>query len=130
MKLLNLILITLISRFLYGCGEKKYTVYTCPTAGDSEKCSDNCKSNSKLSLQYSFISDEKSKSIMMVAYNDVQLGSVLKENCKIFSNKTWDCSESHPNGTNTFKMANGIFSSYTSNLIESPAMPNNGICAK
>lgn len=131
MKYGSLLFLISVSISLYGCGDRKYKVYSCPSKQESESCSDKCTSTNKFDLKYSFVSDKNSKSVLMIAFiNDVQQGSVLNENCTILSENNWDCSKNYLEQTSTYKMANGIFSSYQEWKIEKPSTPNHSVCAR
>jgi hypothetical protein len=126
----KIFLIICTTLLISACGEKKYSVYSCPTSSDAERCNEKCSNSEKLDLKYSFSTSSDLKEVMMVAFvDDKQVGSLLKKECSIFSETKWDCSRSYGNSNSTYKLVGGIFTMYTS-AIEPSSTPNRSTCAK
>jgi hypothetical protein len=127
----KVLLITICALFMSACSEKKYTVYSCPTADDAEACNEKCSQNKNLNMEYVFTTNSDSKEVLMTAFIDgKQTGSLLRKKCSIFSETKWDCSSSYGSSYNTYKLVGNIFTMYTTSSIAPPSTPNQNICAK
>jgi hypothetical protein len=113
--------------FLLSCS-KQSKLYSCSTFRDAETCSINC-TYTKSTIEFE-VNKEKNM-ILYKIYNDGNFsGSGVKENCKIFDGKNWDCSSSTflSNYSNEMmdRMTNGIYS----DAIKSSVGDSGGICSK
>jgi len=133
-KFINLCILVCI---LSACGEKKLTLYQCTSKGFAESCTKTCEKNEK--MKYTFLINKSEKNVMQKIYfNDEMAGSILHENCKIFNDSNWDCSNSTEltaiNYTNNIKMIDGIFSNSSTHREHGTFIDRSkdekGLCAK
>ena len=108
------ILIVFICLFISSCGEKKYTNFSCKYKEDANACSDSCVGDDD--YKFSFMINKENRSVMIKYYEkDKIYRSSLLENCKIFDEKNWDCSEDNVYSDRIHyrikKMTSGIYTS-------------------
>lgn len=97
----------------------KLNLYTCEDAIFADSC---FKCSIVKDQKVDFLVDQKLEKVLLRSYGyaagkELNLGSSVIENCKIFDSKNWDCSNAYmlgPTYINDHKaMTNGIYSSYS-----------------
>ena len=107
----------------------KLQQYTCKSYSDSQNCS-NCEIEKNNFLEFKV--DKNSSRVFFTAYegNKVYVSGV-NDNCKIFDEKNWSCTNEIVNLSFTEdKMTNGIYSSYHTYDKRRPFLKDSFSCGK
>ena len=79
--------------FLASCSDSnKLDVYSCSFIGSALSCNNGCSIDKD--LKFSFLVNKSQKTVFQIIYLEgKQDASITFENCNIFNDKNWDCSE-------------------------------------
>ena len=120
MKFLTILSISSLVLFVHESNASQLRYLSCKNIASIESCSRNCSiSTEKITVDF-IVNKEKSIVMRKTFVDDDFKHSFTLQNCRIFDEKNWDCSESQSYSNaeivKTEKMTNGIYATGLQNL--------------